>query len=67
MVTSTVLLATEFCIFLCARYDVIPPNLQNKFDICATSFYVSHGLIFINRGLAIAHRNKVRDKILYLA
>ena len=65
--TSTVLAATGFCNFLCVCYDVTSPNLKNKYDGYSLSFFVRHRLICRNGGLGIAHHNKVRDHILYLA
>ena len=66
-VIVTVLLATEFCDFLFARYNVTPPNLQSNWNGCGTSFNVNHTLRFWKGGLVIAPHNKMRDEILYLA
>ena len=66
MVTGTVLAATEFRDFLCARYDFTPPNLQNECYRCSLSFFVSHGLSCSNEALVIARPDEVRYEILYL-
>ena len=66
-VTSTVLVDTEFCDFVCACYDVTPTKPQRKYNGCATFFGVRHILSFRKELLIIEHCNKVRDKLLYLA
>ena len=53
--------------FLCARYDVTPPNLHRKCGGCGTSVDVRHVLIYSKGGLITTHHNKVRSKLLYLA
>ena len=64
MVTGAVLLDTEFCDLLCARYNVTPLNLQSHCDGCGTTFEVLHILSYRKGGLVIAHHNKLHDKIL---
>ena len=44
MVSGTVLSATEFCDFLCARYNFTPLNLQIHCDGCGTTFELRHSL-----------------------
>ena len=44
MVTGKVLAATEFCDFLCARYNVTPPQPPEICGGCVTSFNVGHTL-----------------------
>ena len=53
-VSVTVLSATEFRYFLCARYNASPLNLQSHCDGCGTSFGVTHTLSFSIGGLFIA-------------
>ena len=65
-VTGSLLVATEFCYFNAHIMMLTPPNLQSKYDGCATSFDVRHGLSCIKRGLIISRHNKVRDELLYL-
>ena len=66
-VSGTVLFATEFWDFLCARYNLSPVNLQSHCDGCGTAFGVTHTLICIIGGLFIARHNEIRDEILYLS
>ena len=66
-VTGKVLLATEFCDFLCAHYNVPPSNPHRKRNGCGTSFNIYHTLSWCKGGLVIARHNKMREKILYLA
>ena len=66
-VIDAALAATEFCDFLCAPYDVTPPNLQQKYNIFYNSFSVHHGLNCSRVGLIIARHNEVHDEILYLS
>ena len=67
-VTSTVQsFAREFHDFLCARYNVTPPNLKKKSDGRSQSFSVRHKLSRRNGGLVSARQNEVRDELLYLA
>ena len=56
-VTGAVLTATEFRDFSCARYNVNPPNIQNKCNGCMKNFLMRHVLIFPTRGLVIARHN----------
>ena len=65
-VNGTVLAATYFRNCLCARYDVTPPNLQNKCDGFSQSLYAHNRLNYINVGLVIEIHNKVIDDLLYL-
>ena len=53
--------------FLCASYNVNPPNLQNKCDGCMQTFSLCHVLIFPNGGLVIACHNDICDEIIHLA
>ena len=66
-VTTTVLAATSFRDFLCARYDFTPPNLPKICDSCYQSFSVRHVLSFSHWGLVISCRNEVCYELLYLA
>ena len=66
-VTGTVLTAMEFRDLLYARYNVNPPNLQNKYDGCLHTFYVLHALRYINRVLAITLHNEICDDIIQLS
>ena len=66
-VSGTVLSATEFRYFLCARYNVFPVNLLSHCDGCGTAVGVTHILRFIIGGLVIVRHNKIRDEILYLS
>ena len=65
-VSGTVLDATEFWDFLCARYNVSPLNLQSHYDGCGIVFRLMHALTCSTGILFIAHHNKIRDKLLYL-
>ena len=65
-VSGTVLSATEFRDFLCARYNVSPVNLQSHCDGCGTAFVVTHALRSSIGGLVITRHNKICDKFLYL-
>ena len=56
-VSGTVLSATEFRDFLCARYNVAPVNLQSHCDGCVTEFGVTHALSCIIGGPVIARQN----------
>ena len=53
--------------FLCAYYDVTPPNIQRKYYGCVISFDVNHWISCSNGGFVIAHHNKVRGKLLYIS
>ena len=53
-------------VFLCARYNVSPVNLQSHCDGCGTAFGVTHALICSIGGLFIARHKTIRDKFLYL-
>ena len=53
--------------FLCARYDVTPPDLYIKCGGCGTSDDVRHVLICIKGGLIITNNKFVRSELLYLA
>ena len=66
-VTGTVLAVTGFCYFLCARYNITPPNLQSKYNGYGASFGVCHVLSFIKGGLIITRRKELRDNLLYLS
>ena len=65
-VTGTVLVATESCDLLCARYNVIPTNLERKCNDCGTYFGVRHLISCCKGGPVIVRHNKVHDKLLYL-
>ena len=65
-VSGTVLSATEFRDFLCARYNVSPLNLRIHCDGCGTAFVVMHALSCSIGGLLIVYHKKIRDKLLYL-
>ena len=65
-VSGTVLSATYFRDFLCARYNVSTLNLQSHCDRCVTAFGVTHTLSFSIGGLVIVHHKIIRDKLLYL-
>ena len=66
-VTYTVPLNMEFCIFLCERYNVTPPNLQHKYGCCSQQCFSCHGLSFRHGGIFIACHKEVRDELLYLS
>ena len=66
-VSGTVLCASEFWDFLCARYKLPPLNLQIHSGGCGTAFGVTHALSWSMDGLFIARHNKICDKILYLS
>ena len=66
-VSGTLLSATEFRNFLCARYNVSPLNLQSYCFGYDTAFGLMHTLIFITCGLVITRHNKTRDKLQYLS
>ena len=53
--------------FLCARYNVKPPNTQHKCNGCMQTFSVHHELICPNGNLIISRHNEINDKIIYLA
>ena len=61
-VSGTVLSATEFRDFLCARYSVYPLNLQSHCNGCGTEFGVTHKLRYSICGLVIVCHNKNREK-----
>ena len=65
--SGTVLSATEFRDFLCARYNISPLNLQSHCDGCGTVFGVTHTLRCSTGGLVIERYNKIRDELLYLS
>ena len=64
-VSVTVLFATNFWGFLCARYNVSPLNLQSHYDGCGTLFRVNYTFICSTGGLVIARHKKIRDELLY--
>ena len=66
-VSGTLLLATEFCDFLCACYNVTPLNLKSHCNGYGTAFKVRHTLSLSKRGMVIACHNKVHDELLYLS
>ena len=66
-VSGTVLSATEFRYFVCARYNVFPVNLQIHFDGRGTAFRVTHALSCSIGDLVIARHNEIRDNLLYLS
>ena len=66
-VSGTVLSATEFRDFLCARYNVSPVNLQSHCDGCGTAFVVKNALILIIGVLVIARHNKICNELLYIS
>ena len=66
-VSDTVLSATVFRDFLCARYNISPLNLQSHCVGCGTDFEVMHTPGYIIGGLVIARHNKIRDKLFYLS
>ena len=66
-VTSTVLAATEFLDFLCARYDVILPKLQENVTAYLCPYTYTTDLSEETGGLVISCHKKVRDKLIYLA
>ena len=65
--SSLVLLATEFCDFLCTLYNVTPLNLQIHCNGCGTALEVRNTLSCSKGGLVIALHNEVREDLLYLA
>ena len=65
-VTGALLSATEFFGYLFARYNVNPPNIQNKYDGCMQTFLGSHTLNWTNGGIVIAHHNEIRNDIIHL-
>ena len=67
IVSGTVLYATEFRYFLCARYNVYPLNLQSHFNGCGTAFGVTHALSCVIDVLVILCHSEIRDKLLYLS
>ena len=60
-VSCTVLSATEFRGFLCARYNISTLNLQIHCDGCGTSFVVTHALSCSIGGLIITDFVVTRD------
>ena len=66
-VSDTVLSATKFRDFLCARYNVSTLNLQSHCYGCGTVFIVTHALSCIIGGLVIVCHNKTHDKLLLLS
>ena len=64
-VSGTVLSATEFWYFLCARYNVSPINLQIHCDGCGTALGVTYLLSYSIGSLVITLHNKIRDNIFY--
>ena len=67
IVSSTILSATEFQDFLCARYKISLLNLQKHCDGCGTAFGATHTLICSIEDLVIAHYKEIRDELLYLS
>ena len=63
---GTVLITTEFFNVLYARYNVDPPNFQNKYDCCMQTSLVHHALNCTNVDLVIARHNEIRDNIIHL-
>ena len=63
-VSGTVLSATKFRDFLCARYNVSTLNLQSHCEGCVTAFRVTHTLSCSIGGLIIACQKKICDKLL---
>ena len=67
----------DCCLIICAKYKVPrflthmlccnPPYPLKKYDQYSQSFSIRHVLSCRRGGLVIAHRNEVRDEILYLA
>ena len=53
-------------LILCARYNVIPPTIQNKCDGLFQTFSVRYALSCSNRGLVIARHNEIRDNTIHL-
>ena len=66
-VSGTVLSATEFRYFLCARYNVSPQNLQRHCGGYGTTFGMTYTLICSIGGLVVARHNKIYDELLYLS
>ena len=66
-VSVTVLSATEFRDYLCARYNVSPLNFQRHCDGYSTVFVVMNTLRCSIDGLVITHHNEICDKIIYLS
>ena len=66
-VSVTVFSATEFWYFLCARYNVPPPNLQSHYDRCGTAFGETHVLSCSTGGQVIARHIEICDELLYLS
>ena len=64
--SGTVLFATHFWDYQCARYNVSPVNLHSHCDGCGTASGVTHALSCSIGGLVIARHNKIREKLLYL-
>ena len=67
MVTGKVLVATEFCDFLCTRYNINPPDLLKKSYSCSKFFSIRHGLSYSHIGIVIVSQDEVRDEILYIS
>ena len=67
LVSGTVLSATEFQDFLCARYKISPLNLQSHCDGFCTAFEVTHALSCSIGGLVIACHKKICDELIYLS
>ena len=65
-VTGKVLAETEFSDFLCARYNINPPNLQNKCNSCMHTFLVHHAFSCSNGGLVIKCHNERCNTIIHL-
>ena len=66
-VSGTVLSATEFWDFLCARYNVSILNLQSHCNGCVTAFGVTHVPSCSIGNLVIACHNEIHDELLYLS
>ena len=66
-VSGTVLSATEFRDFLCARYNVSSLNLQIHCGGCGTAFGLTLTLSCITGCLVIARHNEIRVKLFYLS
>ena len=66
-VSGTVLPATEFCDFVCARDNVSPINLQIHCNRFGTTLELHHTFSYRKGDLVIAHHSEVRVELLYLA
>ena len=64
-VSGTVISATEFWDFKCARYNISPIKLQSHCDRCVTSFGVTHALNCSIGSLAIARKKIVNNSFIY--